>query len=238
MMDIGKKILITGGARRLGRILAETLAARGVSLAIHYRSSSEEANDLKRQLAARGTTAHLIQADLTSPAACEDVLTQSIQLLGGLDVLINNAATFHSDILLDMDIEQAQKQMMLNCWAPLLLARCFAQQCPGGKIIHILDQRIARHDGRHLSYTLSKKALAESVGMLALELAPNFTVNAVAPGAVLPPDERSETREKAGATPMDSAGTPEEVAQAVAFLLDAESVTGQIIYVDGGQHLL
>ncbi|MDD2236901.1 MAG: SDR family oxidoreductase [Kiritimatiellae bacterium] len=238
MKNTGIKILITGGARRLGRILAETLATRGASTAIHYNSSSEEANDLKHQLAAHGTTAHLIQADLTSPATCEDVITQAVRLLGGLDVLINNAATFQSDTLRDLNVEHAQKQMMLNCWAPLLLARSFAQQCPGGKIIHILDQRIARHDGHHLSYTLSKKALAESVGMLALELAPNFTVNAVAPGAVLPPDKRSGTREKAGPAPMGHAGTPEEVAEAVAFLMEAESITGQIIYVDGGQHLL
>lgn len=237
----GKKILITGAAKRVGRVLAEHLAAQGASLAIHYHTSGDEARELLHLLTERGTVAYLVQADLCSEGACETLIQEAMRNLGGLDVLVNNAAVFLADDLMTLDSERATHQMKVNVQAPLLLSRHFALNASGGRIINILDQRIAGHGGdKTLSYTLSKKVLAEATRMLALELAPRFTVNAVAPGAVLAPDAGNRTcaREQAGAAPLERSGSPEEVAEAVGYLIRSDSITGQILFVDGGQHLL
>lgn len=236
----GKKILITGAAKRVGRVIAEALAARGAELAIHYHTSEEEAHALCRLLTERGTRAVVLQADLTSESACEGLVREAVSRLGGLDVLVNNAAVFLADDLAGLRLERAQRQMMINFWAPMILSRTFAVCCGAGQIINMLDQRIARHYEAQLSYTLSKKALHAATNMLALELAPRFAVNAVAPGPVLAPDAgcTEHAREAAGFSPLRKKGTAEDVAGAVCYLIQADGITGQTLYVDGGQHLL
>ena len=237
----GKKILITGAAKRVGRVLAEQLAAQGALLIIHYHTSEDEARELCRMLTERGSVAYPIRADLCSEVACEELVREAVRLLGGLDVLVNNAAVFLADDLMTLDMERAAYQMKVNVLAPLLLSRCFALSASAGRIINILDQRMAGHGGeKTLSYTLSKKMLGEGTRILALELAPRFRVNAVSPGAVLAPDDGNRTcvREKAGAAPLGRPGSPEEVAEAVCYLIRSDSTTGQILFVDGGQHLL
>lgn len=236
----GKKILITGAAKRVGRVIAEKLASQGAVLAVHYHRSGDEASDVCRSLKEKGASVCTVQADLTAEEACEKLIRETCSLLGGLDVLVNNAAVFMADDLVSLCMERALNQMMVNCWAPVLLSRQFAICCSSGRIINILDQRIARHKGDRLSYTLSKKALGEATKMLALELAPRFTVNAVAPGAVLVPEtiDGTRVRERAGCTPLNQSGSPDDVADAVRYLVESDSITGQILYVDGGQHLL
>jgi pteridine reductase len=159
---------------------------------------------------------------------------------GQLDILINNAAVFHKDGLLATTEAKLLGEFWPNLFAPLLLMRAFARHSGGGKIINLLDRRIAGHDTECVSYVLAKKALAELTALAALELAPRFTVNGVAPGAVLPPPGKGADylHDQAGPVPLQRIITPQAVAQAVLTLLGNDAITGQILFVDGGQHLL
>ncbi len=234
-----KKVLVTGGAQRLGAIICEELAATGADIAIHYRSSRDYAQKLATKLASNNVSTCTLYADLSQEEACKDLIEQASNTLNGLDILINNASVFLHDDLNSLSQSQMLHQFQVNLMAPLLLSKAFQKSTRSGKIINLLDQRIEHVAAKHWSYSLSKKALADATRMLALEMAPAFTVNAVAPGAIIPPDpqNRNIAREPAGKTPLQNLAPPSDVTQAILYLLQAESVTGQIIYVDAGQHL-
>jgi NAD(P)-dependent dehydrogenase (short-subunit alcohol dehydrogenase family) len=239
-MDLsGKTILVTGGAVRIGRCICEKLAEAGARVVIHCRHSGHEARELADSLKAGGHPAWVVQEDLDSEAGCEAVIAQAFALAGGLDGLVNNASVFHRRTLTETDLTQMLNVLRPNLFAPMLLIRALTRRSKSGRIVNLLDRRIAALETGSLAYQLSKRALADLTRLAALELAPGFTVNGVAPGPVLlPPDEKGKPRDKAGRIPTGRRPTPEEVAEAVLFLLRADSVTGQIIYVDGGQHLL
>jgi pteridine reductase len=246
-MDLkGKRALVTGGAVRIGRAICETLAARVCVVVVHYRTSGHEAKGLVDSLRAAGAEAFAVQAVLDSEAACARLVEESVELTGGLDILVNNAAVFHRDSLLDTTEATLRLEMQTNAFAPIFLTRAFAHLLPArapsspqGKVVNLLDRRVVGLERGALPYILSKKMLADFTELAALELAPGMTVNAVAPGPVLPPpDEGPErTRELAGSTPLGVPLTPKAVADAVVYLLEADAVTGQTICVDGGQHL-
>ena len=223
----GKAALVTGGARRIGAAICRELAARGVRVVVHYRHSELDAIAMNRSL---GHGVFSVRGDLANPAEREWVFREAAEWMGRVDILVNNAALFARD----GDADAAQLRAV-NVEAPLHLAQMVAAQVGGGCVIQMLDARIARAEpGPFQLYAATKRELAESVARLAREYAPHTRVNGVAPGPVLAPEG---AREMAGAIPLERRPMPEDVARAVAFLAESEAVTGQILFVDGGQHL-
>ena len=223
----GKKALVTGGAVRIGKAISNALRAEGADVIVHFRSSETD-------------WPKTIKADLDDPAQCETLIEKAIKQFGPIDILINNAAVFHRCSLAKSTHEAVMKELQPNLFAPLALIRKFAEQKRSGKIINVLDRRITSHDAAYIPYMLSKKGLEELTKLAALELAPNITVNAVAPGAVLPPPDReSDTAwEPTGTIPLKKRPTPEDIAGAVIYLLKTDIITGQTLFIDGGQHLV
>lgn len=235
----GKNILVTGGAVRIGRHICETLAGAGAGVVIHCHQSAREARNLADKIKDKGGRAWIVQENLDSEASCESIISQAFGEAGHLDGLVNNAAVFHRRSLAETDLSRLMQVFRPNLFAPLLLIRAFARKAEAGRIVNLLDRRITQLETGNLPYQLSKRALAELTRLAAVELAPKFSVNGVAPGPVLlPADEIGKPRDKAGPIPLNRRPTPDEVAEAVLYLLRADAVTGQILFVDGGQHLL
>jgi len=225
---------------RIGRAICETLAQAGMRVVIHHRASARAASELADRLRKQGAEAWTLAADLADPAALEPLLERAIELAGPLDALVNNAAVFHKDGWGALTAEALDSELRVNLCAPVLLMQAFARRVRHGVIVNLLDRRIAGTDPSCVPYELSKKALAAATRSAALAWAPAIRVNAVAPGAVLPPPGEGEQylRDRAGRIPLGGPIPAEAVAEAVAFLIRARHITGQILFVDGGQHLL
>lgn len=232
-----KAVLITGAAVRIGRGLAEALAEQGCRLALHCNRSVAEAETLARRLRRGRIKVCVIQRDLLKPQAGEEVIREAQKAFGRLDILVNNAAVFSKEKLADTSEESFREMIEINLMTPILMTRAFTNIIGEGKIINILDRRIAGVESGLAAYLLSKKALAYFTKIAARELSPDITVNGIAPGPVLIPAKNSE-REKAGKIPLGKRPTSANVADALIFLLQNDSITGEIIFVDGGQHLL
>ena len=234
-MDLqGKVVLVTGGGVRIGRAICEAFAAQGACVVIQYRSSRKEAVALAKDL---GGVA--VQSGLESEAACDGLVASVVKTVGRLDILVNNAAVFHKDTTASMTASKIGQEFWPNLFVPMLLTRAFARRVRKGAVVNLLDRRITSLDASCVSYVLSKKALADFTRIAALDLAPRIRVNGVAPGAVLPPPGKGMKylHDKAGPVPLKRRVTPGDVAGAVVYLLRSDSITGQIIYVDGGQNL-
>lgn len=235
-MDLrNKTALVTGGAVRIGRAICEKLAGEGARVVIHYRSSRGEALALAKAL---GGVA--IRSGLDSEKACARLVERTVKAAGPLDILVNNAACFDKQSLRETAEKNVKALFWPNLFAPLFLMKALAAQNRPAAVVNLLDRRIASLDTSCVPYVLTKKALAELTRMAAIELAPAIRVNAVAPGAILPPPGkgRDYLYDRAGPVPLKRQVTPGDVADAVVYLLHSESITGQIIYVDGGQNLL
>jgi pteridine reductase len=236
----GKTALVTGGARRIGRATALALAGTGVNIVIHdHRSLHGECEKLCGELGELGVKSWIVAADFETPSDYESLVGRAFEASGRLHMLINNASAFSPDTLADAEFGDAMRQMQINAWAPLVISREFARCAGRGKIINILDTRIAGFDFRHLSYILSKQALHLLTRMSAVEFAPDVTVNAVAPGLILPPQgkDMGYLEELAETVPLRRHGDPGDVTDAVLFLLRSDFITGQVIFTDGGRHL-
>lgn len=234
--------LVTGGARRIGRAIVERLAGAGYSVAIHYNRSHEDAETLRRTLGDTGGRAVVIEADLADPDKIALVLAQARATLGPITLLVNNASVFEPDDIRSVDAALWERHFAVNLRGPVLLARDFARQLPAasrGAIVNVIDQRVFRPTPHFLSYTLSKSALLTATQTLAQALAPRIRVNAVGPGPTLASrrQDPSEFARQGAALPLGHGPHPEEIADAVLFLANATSVTGQMLAVDGGQHL-
>lgn len=231
--------LVTGAARRIGRELCLALVEEGVNLVLHYRSGADEAQELATTLAGHGVETWVVQADFEEPREYQTLIERAIAEAGSLDILINSAAIFPAATLDEMTLAELNRTMEVNAWVPLALSRDFARLAERGKIVNLLDTRIAGYDWNHTAYILSKQALALLTRMTALEFAPAVTVNAIAPGLILPPPGKGADylEELAETVPLLRHGSARDIAEAAIYLLRSEFVTGQVIYVDGGRHL-
>ena len=239
-------VLITGGAVRIGAAICRTFFLAGYDLVIHYNRSEEAAVALRDECRAMGAVAVALRAELANPEEITKLISDAWSVAGRLDTVVNNASVFSRQSLLDAGAEEFEHQWRINTLAPILITREYARilnekgsnddSFPQGSVVNMLDRRIATNEAGSLAYLCSKKALAAFSESAALELAPYIRVNAVAPGAILPPPDSSMS-ESAGSSPLNRRCTPDDVAQAVYFLAQAEGITGQTIYVDSGQHL-
>ena len=232
-------VLITGAAKRLGRHTAHSLAAAGYDIAVHYQHSKAEAESLADEIKHLGRQAALIQADLTDTHALPDVIAEAKTALPHLGALINNASQFEPASFAETTPDILQANLAIHVPAPFFLSQAFAAQVGKGAIIHFLDSFIRRQSDRYFPYLLSKKALAELTLSMAHSLGPEIRVNAIAPGIILPSgpfDEKYLNKRKAEA-PLQRLATPDDIAQGVKLLLETPSLTGQILWLDGGEHV-
>ena len=236
----GQTVMVTGAGKRLGRATSLALAEAGANIVIHYRSSASEANTLASEIKRVGRNAWTISGDLSDEAAASDIVARAIDLAGPIHGLVNSASMYPADTLLDATEESVIENLRVNAWAPFVLSRAIARQGVPASIVNFLDTRILDYDAKHVSYHLSKRTLHTLTRMTALEFAPRVRVNAVAPGLVLPPPGEGVSYLKALAhsNPLNAHGDAEDVARAVVFLFESRFITGQVIYVDGGRHML
>ena len=243
--SLPKTAVVTGGARRIGRTLCIALAQAGFAVAVHYHQSADEAHELVEQLQQLGVRAVAIAADLNDEIATRQLMTQAQAALGNIGVLINNASLFEYDALTQdapLELSMFEKHWRSNTFAPLLLMQQLAQQLSApqsGVVINILDQKLHNPNPDFLSYTLSKAALEHATTLAAQALAPRVRVMAIAPGLSLPSGTQTEADFAAAhaQTILQRGSTPDDVAQAMLYIISAASMTGTTLLVDGGQHL-
>ncbi len=234
--------LVTGGAVRVGRVFVEALAADGWAVAIHCHGSSTRGQALAADLERAGRRAAVVEADLGDDDAVAGVVQAAVRALGPLHLLVNSASIFEADTSADLTPADFRRQVGINLLAPLLLARDVAAQVPAdtvGHIVNVLDQKVAFPLPDYLSYTLSKTGLATATRLQAIELAPRVRVNAIAPGLTLPSGAQSQAEFEAAhpKTPLGRGSHLADLVTALRYLIASPAVTGQILYVDGGQRL-
>lgn len=242
-MANGKTALVTGAAKRLGRAIALDLARHGWNVCIHYNRSEREARVTCEDARAAGVKVAAVQADLANEHETETLVQRAAQELGPLTALINSASVFENDQWYSADRASWDRHMQVNLRSPLVLAQNFARQLPReaqGAIVNLLDQRLFKPAPDFLSYGVSRAGLHWLTLTLAQSLAPRIRVNAVAPGPTLKAAHQSGAhfeRERT-ATILGHGSEPQDICDAVRYLLDARAVTGQTLVVDGGQHLI
>lgn len=245
-----RTVLVTGAAKRLGRSMALALAAGGWQVAVHYRSSEQDAIKTVAACAdLAGASAHF-DADFDDEAAVRALLPRVVAHFGSVDAVVNSASLFEHDTAATLGFAALEKHLRSNTAAPILLAQALHQHVADraaagdaeaqGAVVNLLDQKLWNQNPDFMSYTLSKAALEAAGTMLALALAPRVRVVGVAPGLTLTSDWLSEEKfaQLHGLSPLGRSSTPEDVAAAVKFALENRSITGTTLLVDGGQHLM
>jgi pteridine reductase len=235
----GKTILVTGGAKRVGRIFSLACARAGADVVVHHGHSADEAEATSEEIKRMGGRAWVIEADLNEPAQAGNLIpliNESTPLHG----LVNSAAIFESLSLETTSLEDWQKHLQVNLTTPFLLSQAFAKQAPdGARIVNILDWRALRPGADHFPYTISKAALAALTSSLAVALAPRVVVNGLALGAILPPSDGKARADIIKNVPAGRWAEEHEVQEALLFALTCPAyITGEIIHVDGGRHLV
>jgi NAD(P)-dependent dehydrogenase (short-subunit alcohol dehydrogenase family) len=234
--------LVTGGAKRIGRAIVEDLATHGFAVAIHCNRSRIEADALAAAINASGGRAAVVAADLTDMDAVGDLVGQAQAALGPLSLLVNNASLFEDDSVLDFDWRAWDRHFAVHVKAPALLAQNFARALPEGQeglIVNMIDQRVWRPTPRYFSYALSKSTLWTATQMMAQALGPRIRVNAIGPGPTLKNTRQDDSDFVAQVDGLILKRGPElpEFGATIRYLWEARSVTGQMIALDGGQHL-
>ena len=237
---IGKTVLITGGARRIGRACALKLAREGADVIIHYNKSEEEAEELAGSIRMHGRKAWSLQKNLSLENSAEELIAEILGKTGGVDILVNSASIFPEGTWLNTEALDFMENYKINALSPFLLSREFAAQKKRGDcIINFLDARVGENDNNHLAYHMSKRALLSFTRLLSSELAPRIRVNAIAPGLILPPPGENEEylKTRSHTNPLNRVGTLEEITDSLSFLIHNTFITGQVLFVDGGRHL-
>jgi NAD(P)-dependent dehydrogenase (short-subunit alcohol dehydrogenase family) len=238
-----KTVLITGAARRIGRQLALDLASDGWNVAVHCNTSRDEAEHVVAEIVKLGRKAAVVQGDLAEATIADHLIGEATKQLGPLTALINNASIFEPDEVGSITLDSWSQHQDINLRAPVMLAQSFARQLPAemdGNIINIIDQRVWKLNPRFFSYTNSKAGLWSATRTLAQALAPRIRVNAIGPGPALPSVrmDKAEFKKQEGLTLLGRGTSPTEISQAAKFILSQPALTGQMIALDGGQHLL
>lgn len=238
-----RSVLVTGAAKRLGRAIALDLAKHGWDIALHFNASQDAANEAATEIRGQGRRVALLQADLAKEEEASALISRARGEFGALTAIVNNASIFERDDWQTASRGSWERHMAVNLRAPFVLAQNFARQVPAdarGAIINIIDQRVLKPTPQFLSYSVSKAALYWLNTTLAQALAPRIRVNAVAPGPTMINARQSEAhfRKQREATVLGTGAEPQDVCNAVRYLLEAAAVTGQMIAVDGGQHLI
>lgn len=234
-----KTALVTGGVKRIGLEIVKALAKKGYDIALHYNSSKEKAKEVKNEIELIGVKCKLFQCDLSIEKKVSGLISQVKKEFPDLNLLINNASIFIRSKTVETKNNVLNKIFNINFKAPFILSRDFAQKVTNGDIINILDTKITKNDFLYSAYTLSKKSLADFTLMSAVEFAPNIRVNGIAPGLILPPSGKNENylNNMAKKIPLKKKGEISDVINAMEFILNNQYITGQIIYVSGGQQL-
>jgi pteridine reductase len=237
----GKVALVTGGGRRLGRALAEALGRAGAKVAVHYNSSDAGANDAVAAIRAAGTDAEVFQANLGDASAIAPLVDAVGTRFGGLDVLVNSAAVMERTPIGSVTAEQWDSMFALNLRAPFLLSQAAAPLLTAsrGAIVNMADLAAFESWPAYVPHGISKAGIVQMTRALARVLAPAVRVNAIAPGAVLLPDDWDDSSGEhlEQTTPLRRLGSPADVVGAMLYLLGADYVTGETIIVDGGRHV-
>lgn len=247
------RALVTGAARRLGRAMALYLAQRGHDIAIHYATSSQSAEALAEEVEALGRKAVCLRADLLDEAQLAPLVVESARELGGpLSVLVNNASIFEQDSIATATRESWDRHMMSNLRAPFVLTQAFAAQCPApekdaagepvaqGLVVNMIDQKVRKLTPQHMTYSIAKMGLWAFTKMAAQELGPRVRVNAIGPGPTLQAADQdaAEYQHSRESTVLQRGANLSDITAALGFFLDAPAVTGQLLCIDGGQHLV
>jgi len=237
----GKTILITGASRRLGKAMALFCAEKGADLIIHYNSSESEATKVKEAINRIGRNCWLVKADLNDNLSVTH-LFDTVASFSHIDALINNASIFKPVKMMETTIDDWETHLRVNLTAPFLLTQSFGRQYSGdraGRVINLVDWRALRPGKDHFPYTISKAGLVALTKASALSLAPRIIVNAIALGAILPPENEPENLGILKPVPMQRWAEMDELCKTVEFLLDGpEYITGEVIHLDGGRHLV
>ena len=237
-----KIALVTGGAKRIGKSIVLRLAENGWSVGIHFRKSAAKAEAVAAEVRLRGGRAVTIQADLTNEADVLAIIPKVRATLGPLTLLVNNASVFEMDKADTVTRQSWDKHIEANLRAPFVLSQAFARQLPEGEegnIVNLLDQRVWKLTPYFISYTIAKMGLWTLTRSLALAYAPRIRVNGIGPGPTLPSPRQTEEQfaQQSAAMPLGHGATPQEIARCVLYILSAPSMTGQMIALDGGEHL-
>ncbi len=242
MAPIPRVALVTGAARRIGRAIALDLAAQGFAVGVHYHRSADDAAQVVAEITAKGGRAVAFKADLSRESDVVTIMPRLVSALGPPGLLVNNASLFERDEALTVTRASWDAHMETNLRAPFVLSQDFARNLPAGAegvIVNILDQRVWNVTPHFTSYTLSKAGLWTITQTLALALAPRIRVNAIGPGPVMRSVRQSQAQfeRQVSSVPLQRGPKLDEICAAVRFILEARSMTGQMIALDGGQHL-
>ncbi len=241
-MAVRGTALITGAARRIGRQLALTCAEAGYDVAVHHRGPSDDADSVAAEIREMGRKAAPVSAELTDEQDTSTLVGRAAQALGPVTLLINNASIFRDDRIQTVTRDSWDTHMQTNLRAPVMLTQAFAAELPEraeGLVVNMLDQRVWKPNPQFFSYGLSRSALWTATKVMAQALAPRIRVNAIGPGPTLPSIHQTPEDFEAEAhnVALKRRSSPEDVAHALRYLIEARQVTGQMIAVDGGQHL-
>ena len=236
---MSEAVLITGGARRIGRVLSHSLAAHGFDIALHYNSSENEAREVAEEVKKIGSKCGIFQCDFSNVEDVNTLMERVFSRFPACTILINNASIFERSSFMETDPALFDRHFRINFRTPFFLSREFARHCSKGQIINIVDTKVTQAFTPYFAYTLSKKAFLDFTFMAAKELAPGIRVNAVAPGNILPPPDKDHEylNRLSSKVPLKTSGEPAMIAEAVLFLVKHSYITGQCIYVDGGEHI-
>ncbi len=234
--------LVTGAARRIGAAIARDLGRSGWAVALHCHRSRTEAEAIAAEIRADGGTAVVVVADLSDLATLEPLIAEASAALGPLGLLVNNASEFEPDEIGTLGAERFERHLRVDLVSPCLLADAWAASLPPdmqGQVINIVDQRVLRPTPKFFSYTLAKSALWTATRTMAQALAPRIRVNAIGPGPAFANTRQTgdDFARQSAAVPLRTGPTPEEFGRTVRFLVETPSITGQMICLDGGQHL-
>lgn len=235
-----KTALVTSGAKRIGREICLRLAELGYDIVLTYLSSGEEAFELQNKINSIGRKCILKQCDLTLTEKIPGLMDEVIAECPNLELIVNNASIFERSIFSDTSLEELDKNLSIHLRTPFVIVREFSRRVAEGQVINMLDTRITKNKTAYFAYLISKKALADFTLMAASSLGPNIRVNGIAPGLILPPEGEGDEylTQFAQKIPAKKQGSIDNITDSLEFLVKNDYITGQIIFNDGGEHLI